>query len=237
MAKETLVYNLERQLERKLAVHESDLLNAHLSFVLEKNKNINLTRIGSYDEGTLLHIEDSLTAFREVMKAPDGELADIGSGAGYPGIPLAIVSGRKTTLIESIGKKAAILEEFIKSYNLVNSIKVEGKRTEEVAYTQKNKFSVITARAVSELPALVELAAPLLAPGGLFIAYKGSPSSEEIERGATAAKKVGLTEEESRTFCLSDNFTERTIIVYRKTHEADIILPRRPGIAQKRPLA
>jgi len=213
-----------------------ELIKNHLSFVLEYNKKINLTAITTQEEGLLLHIEDSLQAIEEVNQAPIGALADIGSGGGYPGIPLAIATGRSTTLIEAVKKKAHALELFIEQEKQGINLKVAAQRSEELAREQRGAFSVVTARAVGELPVLIELASPLLAIGGLLICYKGQPVTKELERGRRAANICGFGEETRRSYILSDNTTCRSLVVYRKVIEPTIPLPRRNGIAQKRPL-
>lgn len=208
----------------------------HLDAVLEQNKTMNLTSITQRETGKVLHIEDSLAALTEVRAAPSGSMADIGSGAGYPGIPLAVVSGRATTLIEASKKKAAFLSDFIEKHHLTDLIDVAPFRTEELAQ-QDQTFSVITARAVAALPSLIELAAPLLAQDGHFIALKGKLDKTEQERGEIVASKVGLVLDSVREYTLSDETIQRCILVYKKTGKSSLTLPRRPGMATKRPLA
>jgi 16S rRNA (guanine527-N7)-methyltransferase len=214
-----------------------EILTQHLRFVLERNKQVNLTGIDSFDAGILLHVEDSLTALPEVESAPEGIMLDIGSGAGFPGIPLAVASGRKTILVESIAKKAAVLQAFIDSVDLMGQISVVSERSEEVAAKQPEVAAVVTARAVSELPVLVELASPLLCDGGVLVALKGSPTAEELERGVRAGALVGMELVAQRCLTLSDAVNKRTIVVFKKVDKPSIVLPRRAGMAAKRPLA
>lgn len=216
---------------------EYPLLCKHLDAVLEQNKTMNLTSIKDREAGKVLHIEDSLAALTEVQAAPEGLMADIGSGAGFPGIALAITSGRTTTLIEASKKKAAFLEGFITEHQLGRFLSVSALRTEELVSEQRDAFSVISARAVAILPSLVELAAPLMAQGGHFIALKGRRDNEELERGKLAAEKVGMKQLSIREYTLSQEEIHRCIVVYEKVEESSITLPRRPGMATKRPLA
>ncbi|BAK45961.1 hypothetical protein EGYY_30240 [Eggerthella sp. YY7918] len=95
-------------------MHDS-LLKRHLELVIEANKTTNITRIASWEEGMLLHVSDSLIGLEEMNEAPSGWYADLGTGAGYPGIPLAIETGRKTLLVDSVGKKTAILDKILLS--------------------------------------------------------------------------------------------------------------------------
>ena len=163
-------------------------------------------------------------------------MADISSGAGYPGIPLAIFSSKKTILVESVKKKAMFLKSVITELGLSEQVSVIDKRAEEIAGEGELSFSIITSRAVAELPVILELAAPLLAINGILIAYKGQPDEEEIERGNEAASILGMKQEREIRFTLSDEESKRTIIMYRKFAQPSVKLPRRPGMAQKRPL-
>lgn len=214
---------------------EHPILLKHLKAVLLQNQIQNLTSIKKEDEGKVLHIEDSLAVLPEVIEAPFGKMADIGSGAGYPGIPLALVSGRKTTLIESNTKKARFLQEFITKQGIDNLLEVAPLRTEELALETPCVFSVITARAVAALPTLLELAAPLLIQRGHLIALKGSCEAEEEVQGAQAAEILGLTLIKKRAFVLSKDEIQRSVYVFKKNAEPFVKLPRRPGMAAKRP--
>ena len=213
------------------------LLIAHLEAVLLQNKTMNLTSINNLEAGKVLHIMDSLAVLPEVNAAPEGTMADLGSGAGYPGIPLAITSGRDTTLIEANKKKARFLQGFLDAHDLSGKISVAAMRSEELAKSQRGKFAVVTARAVAELPILLELAAPLLIQGGHFLALKGKPDTEELVRGDTAAGAVGMEYLQTRDCSTSDSKTQRCVLVYKRTKEPSLDLPRRPGMAAKRPLA
>lgn len=209
----------------------------HLKAVLLQNRTMNLTSIKNIEAGKILHIEDSLAALPELDAAPHGIVADLGSGAGFPGIPLALVSKRQTVLVESNNKKASFLKEFISKNDLDSSIAVAAERSEELALVQRNAFAVVTARAVAELPALLELGAPLLRQGGQFLAFKGRIDADELERGNKAAERLGLRYVSLRSYVLSDNMSCRCILVYEKFEEPATTLPRRPGMAVKRPLA
>lgn len=212
------------------------ILHSHLLVVLEENKKLNLTSIETIESGKILHIEDSLTGLSIINNALEGPIADIGSGAGYPGIPLAVYSGRMTFLIESIKKKASFLERLIESLGLKKQIEVINKRAEEIAKDNNESFAIITMRAVGELPAIIELAAPLLMMGGILLAYKGRPESSELERGKRVAEQLGMRPESIDRMTLSDGETQRTLVTYKKIEQSKVTLPRRPGMARKKPL-
>jgi len=227
---------LSEALQRGLSETETALLIKHLRFIQEKNKSLNLTSIKNEEEGLLLHVEDSLTAFPEVESALPGMLVDLGSGAGYPGIPLAIITGRKTTLVESTKKKALVLDEFIQAQELEEQINVKAMRIEEFSKIEKKCFAVATARAVSSLSSLMELAAPLLQKGGILVAYKGNISEDELQDAKNIEDLVGMELVGIRKLTLSDMITKRQIIVFKKTSQSKIVLPRKTGQAQNHPL-
>lgn len=218
-----------------LPIEQQVLLDLHLELVLQENKISNLTRIVDWDQGQLLHIEDSLLGLPEFEEAPEGRYADIGTGGGFPGLPLAIVSGRETVLVDSVGKKTRALDKIIDCLGLSDRVSTYTGRTEQLATEQPGSFSVITARALSSLPSLLELASPLLNLGGQLICYKAVLDEEELAQANSLEDKLGMKLISSRQAVLSDEETKRTIVVYEKIAKPQVSLPRRSGMAQKRP--
>ena len=210
-----------------------DLLKRHLELVIEANKTTNITRISTWDEGMLLHVEDSLVGLPEVEVAPEGRLVDIGSGAGYPGIPLAIESGRTTLLADSVGKKTAILASMVEELGLDN-VEVYTGRIEDLAREKTGVFAVVTARALAQLSVLMELASPLLQDGGRLVCYKANVSDEELQHALSLQERLGMSLVSDRAVELGD--ARRRIISFEKSGSPQINLPRKTGMAQKRPL-
>ena len=211
-------------------------LALHLSMVLEANATMNLTSVTDPRVAIWAHIVDSLLGLPEADEAPEGAMADLGSGAGYPGIPLAIATGRRVTLVESVKKKAAFLSTVLRRLDLHGDVKPE--RAEELAIREPRCYALATARAVASLPSLVELAAPLLCECGSFVAYKGRRLEDEIARGDSVAARVGLKRSSVREArLLGPEPSARTLISYSIARSASIKLPRRPGMAQRHPLA
>lgn len=210
-----------------------ELLQRHLELVLEANKKTNITRISSWDEGMVLHVQDSLLGLEELSEAPDGWYADIGTGAGYPGIPLAIETGRKTLLVDSVGKKTAILDSFIAELGL-DQVSTYTGRIEDLAREHPYEFAAITARALAQLSVLMELAAPLLQLGGRLICYKANLKPSELDHALSLQDTVGLKLVSDRSFVLDDY--QRRIVTFEKVKRESIQLPRKTGLAQKRPL-
>lgn len=212
------------------------LMQRYLDSILEVNKVTNLTRITDGEQARLLHIEDSLVGLPEVNEAPTGLYGDLGSGGGFPGVPLALATGRKTLLVDSVKKKMAIVQSALDDLSLSEQISTSSERIEDLPLEYKEKFAVLTARALSKLVSLIELASPLLKNGGRLVCYKAQLSSEELEEALAVQDLVGMKMISQREICLSDGETTRTIVVFEKIGKSRIKLPRRIGLAQKQPL-
>lgn len=208
-------------------------MKTYLRKVLEANQSINLTRVTDYNQALLLHLEDSLAVMEEFSKAPKGMYADLGSGGGFPGVPLALASNRKVMLVDSVKKKMSVIQAIINEMNLSDRVTTYDKRIEELANEIPEGFSVLTARALSSLPSLLELASPLLKQKGILIALK---SKEENDFNDSELEyKLGMRKTSKRDYYLSDNETYRTVYVFEKYKRPEVKLPRRIGMAQKRP--
>jgi len=213
---------------------QAELIAGHANAMLDANLRMNLTRVVETDGVLRLHIADSATIAAAVDQLVAGRIVDIGAGAGYPGFVLEILSGREMTLVESVRKKALFLEETAKGLGLPTEVIAD--RAEHVAVTHPEAFAGVVARAVSSLPALVELAAPLLKPGGGLIAMKGPITAEELSRGDDVGLLCGMRRVDTRHLELSAG-EKRTIIQYAKVGRPRVSLPRRAGLAQRQPLA
>lgn len=166
-------------------MHE-DLLKRHLELVIEANKTTNITRISSWEDGMVLHVQDSLLGLDALNACPEGRYADIGTGAGYPGIPLAIETGRPTLLVDSVQKKVQILDGFIEELGLENVSTYAG-RIEDLGREQIGQFAAISARALSKLSILLELSSPLLKMGGRLICFKALVEQDELDHAHGSA--------------------------------------------------
>ena len=195
------------------------LMQRYLDSILEANKVTNLTRITDGEQARLLHIEDSLVGLPEVNEAPTGLYGDLGSGGGFPGVPLALATGRKTLLVDSVKKKMAIVQSALDDLSLSEQISTSSERIEDLPLEYKEKFAVLTARALSKLVSLIELASPLLKKGGRLVCYKAQLSSEELEEALAVQDLVGMKMISQREICLSDGETTRTIVVFHVKHD------------------
>ena len=213
---------------------QAQTISRHVAMVYDANAMVNLTRIPRAD-AISLHVVDSLTGLAAMSESPPGPWLDIGSGAGFPGVPLGIAGGRHVDLLESVGRKAAFLDGVVQELRL--DATVRGCRAETAAQESLGVYSAVAARAVSELPALVELASPLLMHGGRLVCWKGDPSEEESTRGKKVAARTGMVHVCDVEVRIPGSAVLRTIIVYERTGKPAMPLPRRIGLAQNKPLA
>ena len=233
---------LAHELDIEVDASTSRKLVDYLVLMLRQNETMNLTAIREWDKALLLHLVDSLVPLAEFQTVlannPGKPFLDMGSGAGLPGIPLAITNpGAQGVLCDSVKKKMTAVEGFIDALGLRGQLTTTSMRLEELGATRRGEFGCVTARALASLPVLVEYATPLLAKGGSFIAIKGKPEEDEVKAGSRAAQLCGLTVRSMRTVELPHEAGERTIIVYEKVAGTTLRLPRPVGEASKRPLA
>jgi 16S rRNA (guanine527-N7)-methyltransferase len=180
-----------------------------------------------------VHIADSLVGLEVPAVGEAARIVDLGSGAGLPGLVLAIARPEaEVVLVESGGKKCAWLERTVTALGLEN-VRVVCARAEEL---DEAPFDVVTARALAALSVLCEYAAPLLREGGSLVAWKGAVDAREDADGLHAANVLGLEREEVRAVEPYPGSQRRTLHVFRKVAPTPEGYPRRPGMAAKRPL-
>jgi len=207
-----------------------------MGLLVEWNKKINLTAITAVKEIAVKHFLDSLAGARLIKD--NGTLADVGSGAGFPGMVLAICcSGLSVTLIESIGKKASFLERVKEELELPNVL-ILNKRAEEVGRREqfREKFNYATARAVSSLNVVSEYCLPLVRVGGSLLAYKGDSIEEELKKSEKAINILGGKVNNILSIQLPFSGQARKIVEIKKIKRCPEKYPRRVGVPQKRPL-
>ncbi len=205
-------------------------MSVYFDLVVEKNKQFNLTAITEEEDFICKHYEDSLFGTSEFPK--NASVLDIGCGGGFPSAPLAICREDLNILgIDSTAKKTVFVEESAKAVGLRN-LKTRSGRAEELKELF-NKFDVVTARAVASLRILLELAAPMLKLGGLFIAYKTDES--ELNEAKNALKLLNMEFDHAKTGKLS-NDESRAILVFKKIGETPAKYPRQYGVIKKKPL-
>ena len=199
--------------------------------MVKQNEVMNLTGITD-DKGVAnLHLLDSLT----VMACADLQgktLIDVGCGAGFPGVPLAIASGAKITLLDSLGKRMKWLEEILPQLGI--EAECVTARAEEAVATRRESYDFATSRAVARLNILLELTAPYVKVGGAVLAMKGALAKEELAEAASAIKKLGLKLEEVKEFPIDG--TNHAVIVLRKIAPTPKQFPRRFAKIKQSPL-
>lgn len=208
----------------------------YMNLLLEWNEKINLTAITQPEEVKLKHFVDSLTVLKYIND--DDKVIDIGTGAGFPGIPLKIMKeNTKITLLDSLNKRINFLNIVIETLNLSNIQAIHG-RAEEIARNKlyREKYDVAVSRAVANLSTLTEYMLPFVKVGGKCICMKGANVNEELERAQNAIKELGGEIERVDNFYLSDNDNERNIIVIKKVKETNPKYPRKAGTPSKEPL-
>lgn len=183
-----------------------------------------------------VHIADSLTGLEVPELAAARRIADIGSGAGFPGLPLAVaLPTAEIHLIESVGRKCEFIQRAIAAAGIPNAI-VLNARSEELAGGEKREsYDAVTARAVGRLSTLAELASPLLCDGGVLIAWKGRRDPEEEEQLRRAANQLAVHPDRLLDVGDRAGSRHRHLHVLRKLGPTPTDLPRRPGMAKKRP--
>jgi 16S rRNA (guanine527-N7)-methyltransferase len=196
--------------------------------------------VSNPDEAVDIHVADSLSGLEVPEIRAARWIADVGAGAGFPGLVLAVALPRaRVDMIESVSRKCAVIDRLTHAAGLDNEVvrALPMRAEERAAWGGRESYDVVTARAVGALPVLVEYAAPLLAPGGIFVAWKGARDPDEEARGARAAGEVGLEPEAVVEVQPWPEARDRNLVVYRKVGQTPSRFPRRPGMASKRPLA
>ena len=217
-----------------LSHHQADLCVSHLLFVEQVNRYMNLTRIQDIHDALVLHILDSLILSR-ILPAPLHRFLDMGTGAGFPGVPFHILTGCHGVLLDSVGKKVHAVNAFIQALGL-HGISGIHARLEEYALQQPANFDLVLARAVGQVPLLIEYAAPFLTDNGYLVLAKARPSDAELEDGRATAMICGLDYIKQDEFDLPGDLGHRTVLLYRKTHASSVELPRPVGTAKRQPL-
>ena len=187
-------------------------------------------------QGVDVHIADSLAGLEVPEFAPPALIADLGAGAGLPGLVLAaVLPAARVVLVESAGRKCDFLRDAAAAMGLANA-EVVCERAE--AWSDGlGRCDVVSARALAALPVLCEYAAPLLRDGGVLVAWKGAVEDPEAADAAAAARHLGLTADPVRAVVPFPGSERRTLHVLRKTAPTPPEFPRRPGMATKRPLS
>ena len=235
------LFHVADQLGVTLTADELDTFEAYYQELIIWNSRFNLTTVTDREEVQIKHFADSLAVagiIDEMAETSDLSLIDIGSGAGFPGVPLKIIRPAwHVVLVDSTRKKTDFLAHLIRQLDLKN-IEVVWARVEEIGRnpTFREQFDVAVARAVADLTVLAEYGLPLLQRGGQLIAQKGSLATDELKTAAKAVKLLGGYHRETRSYTLPGYDKPLQLVVLEKVEFTVAKYPRRPGVPSKRPL-
>ena len=219
----------------EIRAEQLDLLNKYFEMLIEWNSKINLTTITVKEDIYLKHFYDSLTIVKVIDLTKINNLCDIGTGAGFPGIVLKLFfPNLNITLVDSLNKRIIFLNEVIKKLNL-SGIETVHCRAEEFSKINREKFDVVTARAVSNLNTLLEICVPAIRVNGYFIPLKGNVE-EELKNSQTALNLLDSKVEAIEKFLLPKEASTRTILKIKKIKKTNEKYPRKYSEIKKKGL-
>ena len=225
-----------KEIDIELENNKVEKFYEYMNDLIKWNENVNLTAITEPSEIILKHFIDSLTISKYIEK--NTRVIDVGTGAGFPGIPLKILRDDiDVILLDSLNKRLNFLDEIIKKLELKN-VKTIHARVEEIGKNKEYRemFDVVTSRAVANISTLSEYMIPLVKINGLAICMKGSDFKDELEDGKNAIKILGGRIERIDEFILPESDIKRSIIIIKKENNTPNKYPRKPGIPAKEPI-
>ena len=211
--------------------------NDYYDILIKWNENINLTAITEYEDVVIKHFIDSILicTFIDISKK---KIIDVGTGAGFPGIPLKILNPDcEILLLDSLNKRVKFLRKTVEELDLRNISCIHG-RAEDLAREKeyRGNFDLSVSRAVANLSTLSEYCIPFLKKGGLFISYKSDKSDEEIKSAKNAIKVLGARLLNIEEYCLPGSEINRKFVIIENLGSTDKRFPRKAGIPVKDPL-
>ena len=224
--------------EITLSDRQKEQFDRYYELMIEKNRVMNLTGITDYDEVCLKHFTDSLTIVRIKNMDQVNSLIDIGTGAGFPGIPIKIVFPHiEVVLLDSLNKRLKFLDEVIEQLSLEKTTTLHG-RAEDYAKKKeyREQFDLSVSRAVANLSTLSEYCLPFVKQGGSFISYKSADSDDEIQQAEKAVKILGGDICKVDKFRLPESEIGRSLVEIKKIKSTPGKYPRKAGVPGKEPL-
>lgn len=210
----------------------------YYEMLIEKNKVMNLTAITEFDEVIEKHFLDSISLGAVINLTQPLKVLDLGTGAGFPGIPLKIVyPDLQITLADSLNKRILFLQEVIEALGLEGIEAVHG-RAEEMArnVTFREQYDLCVSRAVANLSTLSEYCLPFVVTGGKFIPYKSGEITEEVENAKNAVSRLGGSISDIHKFSFGENDLHRSFVMIDKVKKTPKTYPRKAGTPSKQPL-
>lgn len=222
----------------KLTDRQMEQFLLYFELLTEWNQKMNLTAITDYDDVVMKHFVDSVAAVKVQDFTKVHYLLDMGTGAGFPGIPLKIVYPHlRVVLMDSLNKRITFLQEVIMRLALDKIEAVHG-RAEDMARLEKyrERQDIVVSRAVANMSTLLEYCMPFVRPGGFFISYKSGKYQEELEQSRKACAVMGGKLVSETPFILPGTDIDRSFLVFKKTKKISKKFPRRAGLPGKQPL-
>ena len=238
MSKELKEYFKKLSLEINIELNDKEIDDffKYMELLLEWNEKINLTAITDKKEIILKHFVDSLTILKYIKE--NENVLDIGTGAGFPGVPLAILKNQNNfTLVDSLNKRINFLSNVIEKLNL-NNVNAIHSRAEDLGHNKeyREQFDLVTSRAVANLTVLVEYLLPFVKVGGYCVCMKGPNIEDEVNDSNFAIEILGGRIEKIDSIILPDSDFERNIILIKKIGNIPNRFPRKAGMPIKSPL-
>jgi 16S rRNA (guanine527-N7)-methyltransferase len=222
----------------ELSPGQLEQFDRYMKLLVSRNRSVNLTALTEERDVYIKHFFDSLTVVKQVPMDKVEALIDVGTGAGFPGLPLKILfPDLRVVLLDSLRKRVDFLKDVIRELELDRTEAIHG-RAEEIAREKeyRERFDVAVARAVARLPVLAEFCLPFVRVGGWFVAMKGPEAEKELEEAGGALQKLGGGEVHQEALSLPEGMGERRLLSLRKQSPTPSAYPRRPGIPVKNPL-
>lgn len=235
------IFNKDSFTRENIIISEEEIkgLYRYKELLVEWNDKINLTAIVEDKEVLYKHFIDSLLLTRlEEFDLKGKKLIDVGTGAGFPGLPLATINkDLNVTLSDSLKKRLSFLELVVEELKLQNVSLAWGRAEDLGRKTEyREQFDYAVARAVSKLPILLEYTLPFLKKGGIFVAYKGPDYETELKESERALKELGAKLLLVKNFKIKAVEMERNLLLFEKVYDTPKKYPRKAGIPQKKPL-
>ncbi len=225
------------QLNIGISNEQIALFNMYYDLLVFWNKKFNLTSITDREEVFIKHFADSIALIK--YADPSGKyLIDVGSGAGFPGVPIKIMCDTcNVVLLDSLSKRIGFLNEIIRELSLTDIIAVHG-RAEDVSRDRsfREKFDFVTSRAVANLSTLSEYCLPFVRCGGYFVSYKSDNIDDELNESSNAINVVGGKIKNVNKFCIPGTDYGRSLIFIEKIKNTPAIYPRKAGVPSRKPL-
>lgn len=238
MKERSIFTSLLRELELELTNNQLDQFDKYYELLIEKNKVMNLTAITEYEEVIRKHFIDSLSLIKIFSTSEKISVLDMGTGAGFPGIPLKIVyPNYNITLLDSLNKRVNFLNEVIKELKLEDISAVHARAEDYVKNSNiRESYDLVVSRAVAKLSSLSEYCLPYVKINGIFISYKAGNIQEEVLESTKAISVLGGKAVSEKSFYLPDSDIQRTLIMIKKLKQTPKVYPRSAGKPTKEPI-